>query len=531
MKRKSYLRTILGFVFVGFTAGMVFEAASQQQYKRISREWISMIQDEKTDQVIQEAIDYLREHPEDTESYFVLTVAYTQQGDIKKAMDNVERALENGLPFDRFLAGPRTLLKPLYENDDFQAMKDERDPGLIHGPMLGCVTEQSASFWVRTVDEQKVQIHISQKRNMDNAIASDRVTTQASKDYTAIASVDGLQPNTTYYYTIELDGTLLLEQYSFKTYPKQGDTAQFHVGFGGGAGYTPQYEHMWTTLKNRDFLAFLLLGDNVYIDHPKEPDTQRYCYYRRQSRPEFSPFIATSSIYAIWDDHDFTTNDSWGGPEIDNPAWKRDVWNLFKNNWNNPYYAGGEEQPGCWFDFSIGDVDFILLDGRYYRTDPKVDNPRMLGPAQMEWLKKTLKESEGTFKVLASPVPWAYGSKPGSLDPWQGYKEERKEIFSFIKENEIDGVFLISADRHRSDCWIIEDEAGYPLYEFESSKLSNIHTHGIMPGSLFGYNDKCSFGTLIFDTTKEDPTVSYEIRSIDDELIHKITVKRSQIMN
>ena len=231
----------------------------------------------------------------------------------------------------------------------------------------------------------------------------------------------------------------------------------------------------------------------------------------------------------MWDDHDFTTNDSWGGPEIREPAWKIPVWRIYRENWNNPSYAGGESQPGCWFSFSIADVDFFMLDGRYYRTDPKIEHPSMLGPIQKEWLFNELKSSQGTFKVLASPVPWAYGAKPGSLDPWQGYKEEREEIFSFLEDNRIEGVILISADRHRSDLWKIERPDGYDFYEFESSRLTNIHHHKVMPESLFGYNEKCSFGQLIFDTTKSDPQVTYEIININNELIYTFELRKSQL--
>ncbi len=81
------------------------------------------------------------------------------------------------------------------------------------------------------------------------------------------------------------------------------------------------------------------------------------------------------------------------------------------------------------------------------------------------------------------------------------YKKQGRDAVSDI----VDGVILISADRHRSDAWKIERENGYDLYEFESSKLTNIHTHKIMLGALFGYNQKCSFGLLTFDTTKTDP--------------------------
>jgi alkaline phosphatase D len=218
------------------------------------------------------------------------------------------------------------------------------------------------------------------------------------------------------------------------------------------------------------------------------------------------------------------------GPEIREPEWKLPVWHIFRENWVNPGYGGGTAaQPGCWFDWTIGDVHFIFLDGRYYRSSPKGPNPSMLGPVQKQWLFGRLKGSKGRFKVLCSPVPFAEGVKPGSRDPWDGFPEERKEIFDCVEKNRIGGVFLIAADRHRSDVWKLKREVGYPLYEFESSRLTNQHVHGPIKGNLFSYNKKQSFGLLDFDTTKPDPEVTYRIISIDDELIHTFTVKLSQI--
>ena len=85
--------------------------------------------------------------------------------------------------------------------------------------------------------------------------------------------------------------------------------------------------------------------------------------------------------------------------------------------------------PGCWCSFSIADVDFIMLDGRYYRTDPKVAEPTMLGPYQLKWLKNELGNAKGTFKVICSPVLWDYRTKGDSLDTWNGYRSEREAIF------------------------------------------------------------------------------------------------------
>jgi alkaline phosphatase D len=515
-----------------FVISAVFLSGSDihavEQYKLLARDAVSDINDGKYDAAIEHFKSYLSEHPNDLESMYGLTVAYAQKQEIDKAVTYVNKAVDEGLPFTRFLAGPRDLLKPLTSSPQFKVLAEKYAVELLHGPMLGCLTESSARFWIRTVNEVTVEVIVKSAGSGDSLQVREAGKTSDTRDFTAVIPVEGLKPGALYEYEIRIEGNKTGEG-RFRTFTPAGRPAKFQVGFGGGAGFTPQYERMWNTINGHNLPAFLLLGDNVYIDNPTRQAVQQYCYYRRQSRIEYRNFIASTSIFAIWDDHDFTTNDAGGGPEIYTPEWKIPVWRTFTYNWNNPYYGGGEKQPGCWFDFSIGDVDFFMLDGRYYRDKPRSENPSMLGGAQKKWLFEKLKSSKATFKVLASPVPWALGAKPGSRDPWQGYRQEREQIFSFLESNKIDGVILISADRHRSDAWKIERENGYDLYEFESSKLTNIHTHKIMPGALFGYNRKCSFGLLTFDTTKTDPEVTYQIISIDNELIWEFTLRKSQL--
>ena len=518
-------------VFVSLTLLLLFVIIiyAAEQYKTRVRDTISQIVDGKQDKAIKSLKNYLKKYPNDLESIYGLTVGYAQKKDIGKAVAYAKQAVDAGLPFSRFLAGPRDLLMPLTDSAEFKQLAKKHTVELLHGPMLGCVTDSTAKFWVRTANEVPVQVLVSSSQNTSSPIKSSVTKTNKKKDFTAVVNIDGLKPNTRYYYELLVNGKKQPKRWSFRTFPTAGEKTKFQIGFGGGAGYTPQYERMWNTIAAHNLPAFLFLGDNVYIDNPTRPAVQKYCYYRRQSRPEFRNFVAFTAIYAIWDDHDFTTNDGWGGPKINEPAWKFPVWRLFCNNWNNPYYGGGENQPGCWFDFSIGDVDFFMLDGRYYRMKPKGDNPSMLGPVQKEWLLKKVKASTATFKVLASPVSWAFGTKPGSRDTWEGYKLEREDIFSFLEKNRIDGVILISADRHRSDIWKIERANGYALYEFESSKLTNVHTHRLIPAALFGYNEKCSFGLLSFDTGLSDPQVTYQIISIDNEVIHTFSLLKSQL--
>ena len=152
------------------------------------------------------------------------------------------------------------------------------------------------------------------------------------------------------------------------------------------------------------------------------------------------------------------------------------------------------------------------------------------------WCKggtQTVYGPSGTVKPGDSELkkfpPYKPTEVPRTSDTWEGYAEEREKIFSFIEENKIEGVILISADRHRSDAWKITRENGYDFYEFESSKLTNVHTHPVFSESIFGYNEKCSFGFLQFNTVKRDPELTYKVVSIDNEVVNQLTIRRSQL--
>jgi alkaline phosphatase D len=128
---------------------------------------------------------------------------------------------------------------------------------------------------------------------------------------------------------------------------------------------------------------------------------QRYSYYRRQSRPAFRQLTAGRPVYAIWDDHDFSTNDSRGGPKGKTPYWKRwVVWPTFQQNWINPGHGGGNDRPGCYYTYKIGDVQFIMLDCRYYRQDP---SEKQAGDRD--------RQAGGVVQVYRGPKRWISAAK------------------------------------------------------------------------------------------------------------------------
>ena len=403
----------------------------------------------------------------------------------------------------------------------FQELVAKHDIKLFSGPMLGDVKTTSAKFWVRTAGSSSVQIKVGDQ-------TSEQVQTRAAEDFTAVMTVEGLKPFTDCTYSVVLDGDVISrDSFQFRTAPRKGDKVEFHVAFGSGSRYVPVHEYAWRNMAASRPLAYLGLGDNVYIDVVNRRGAQRLFYYRRCLSPSFRRLINGVAMYAVWDDHDMAMNDSSGGAGLKAP-WKRPNWNVFKQNWNNPHYGGAPENPGTWHSFALGEVDFFMTDGRFYR-DKK--DKTMLGPHQKRWLLDGLGKSKATFKVIASGTMWADGADKGGKDSWAGSwaRQERDEIFDFINDNQIDGVILISGDRHRSDIWKIERDDAYPLYEFVSAKVTNQHTHPTFPNAVWSYNQGNFWGQLNFDFRPDDPVMTFKCVDISGRIVKEYPLKLSQL--
>jgi alkaline phosphatase D len=396
---------------------------------------------------------------------------------------------------------------------------------LFGGPMLSSVTDKSAVVWLRTPKPDTLQLTV--KDGSAKTVASVSAKTSIVNDLTVKIAVNGLSPLTGYTYTLaDSQGEIPIGNAKFRTAPTKGQKATIRVAFGGGSRYNHPKEYIWDTVAKQDPDIFLFLGDNLYQDDPLHRNLQRVYYYRRQLRPEYQRLTASTAIYAIWDDHDFGKNDCAGGLDPFKPDWKVPVWKVFKENWANPGFGNGPKQPGCWFKFSHGNIDFFMTDGRYYRDFKK---GTMLGPVQKQWLLESLKDSTATFKVIASGTLWTETADKGGKDSWWGVRKEREEILSLIDTENIGGVLLLSADRHRTDVYQIKRPNGYTLYEFETSKLTNNHTHGTKEQALFSYNKGNFFGTLDFELGIKDPTVTFRCITIEGEEVYELPLKRSQL--
>ena len=345
---------------------------AEQYYKRLGQRHILLIMQGHADQAAVSCRAHIAKDPHDLESLFTLAVAQCQHGDIDGSLATAKQAVAAGLPFERFLAGPRDLLAPLTSSPGFQDYFAQHPVRLIHGPMLGAMTDNSVRIWVRTADERTVTVRVFEKKIAGIPVATASADTSKARDYTTVVPIDALKPDTAYFYEIAIGDEPVKDspRYAFQTFPVADAAATFRIAHGGCAGYAPENERMWDTIASFHPLAMLLLGDNVYIDLPQEAGPlHHYTHVPASIAPRIPSARPSTPIFAIWDDHDVAVDDIWFGPYRDKPSWKPSMLKLFKENWNNPAY-GDREWPGCWFKFSIGDVDFFMLDCRYYRTNP-----------------------------------------------------------------------------------------------------------------------------------------------------------------
>lgn len=492
---------------------------------------------------VAEAIVLCRERlaadPLDVESHYVLALAHGAQGDAAAMEQSLETALALGLPPERVLLPLGMFTAPLERSATYRRLRAV-SPGLLHGPLLGAVTPTGTRFWVRTLGEARVEVRVSARGDFAQPDATATGRTLARDDFTAVVEIAGLKPATRYRYTVAIDGRAPARpaEWEFTTFPADGAAAAVRIAFGGCARYEPANERMWDTIRLRRPDAFMILGDNVYLDIPERTGPfHDYTYYQRQSRPEFRRLTAAVPTYAIWDDHDAGIDDVFLGPFTDKPAWKVDHLALFRRNWNNPAHGAAPARPGVWHSFRTGPVECFLLDGRYYRENFLKPRASMLGPVQKAWLLDGLKKSTAPFKLLVSPVAWAddakvdtgpRGEKLYTRDTWHGYREEREEIFDFIAAQNISGVVLISSDRHRNDVRLHRRPRGYPLLEIESGWLTNAVGTGRSGETIFEWLKGPAFGFFVA-TPGPDPVATVEIVTIDGESVFRRELRASEL--
>jgi alkaline phosphatase D len=390
-------------------------------------------------------------------------------------------------------------------------------PRVISGPMLAGVELRDVRVWTEvSSDVKSVAVRYS--------VSGQSTTTQI--DYKGALgnafnpitlTIGGLEPNTTYDYSIYVNGKKTDRGGSFKTkelwqWRKPAPDFSFLTG---SCSYfnEPQYDRpgkpygqdssIFEPMAREKADFMLWLGDAWYtreVDYNSE-----WGLWNRASRDRslaiLQPFWKAMPHYGIWDDHDYGPNNS--GKSYILKETSRDV---FRAYFPNP--SAGENGQGIYTVVSHHDVDLFLTDGRWWRSEDRErdsvngqpnPNKRMLGVQQMEWLKNSLLYSNAPFKIIAMGSQVLNDVSP--YDKWTDFPVERQELLDFIRAYKINGVLFMTGDRHHSEVIKMDRPGTYTLYDITVSPLTS-GTHKFdgpeakNPLRVFGLDQKNNYGRI-----------------------------------
>jgi alkaline phosphatase D len=389
-------------------------------------------------------------------------------------------------------------------------------PRIVNGVQSGDVDGDRAVVWARTDRNARMVVEVARdERFRDPMIVRGPLAT-ADSDFTAKVELSDL-PEGQLHYRVrfhDLDDHDLVSEPTvgrFRTAREHHDVSFVVTGdcCGQGWGIDTSRGGLQTfeTMRRLDPDFLLFNGDTIYADGALKPvvtDAAGNEIWRNLVTPEKSKvaetlaeyrgnyrytllddnyrrFAAEVPVVAQWDDHEVVNN--WYPGEvlsyrseyaIENRV---DVLAARSSRAFNEYFPTRKipvttSRPYPWNrvyrKLSYGDVDVFVLDMRSYRgenstnvqTTPGAASD-FLGAEQIAWLKRELKRSDATWKVISAdmPIGLVVADYPGSKNWYEaiangepgapkGREFEIVDILSFIKRNDIRNTVWVTADVH-----------------------------------------------------------------------------------
>ena len=308
-------------------------------------------------------------------------------------------------------------------------------------------------------------------------------------------------------------------------YPHQISEPFSRIGI-GSCNVQERPQPHWGLLMDSRVELWVWLGDNVYAD-TEDMAAMKSTYEMQFNRADYARFRAAVPIIGTWDDHDYGENDSG--------KWypkKRESQQLLLDFLEEPENSPRRSREGVFASHTFGpvgrQVKFILLDNRYFADRPGPESD-ILGEAQWEFLQSELQSSTAQFTFICSGIQMLAFDHP--FENWGNFPRSRQRLLDLIRESRMGGVILLSGDRHIHEISVVNDESvRYPLIDFTASGM----THAFEPlraernryriGPF--YND-LGFGFIIIDWEREDPTISLQVRDLENEIRRRFEISLS----
>jgi alkaline phosphatase D len=306
---------------------------------------------------------------------------------------------------------------------------------------------------------------------------------------------------------------------------------------GQGWGINPEWGglRLYETMRRAQPDVFINAGDTIYADVPLLPEVKlddgsvwknvvteakskvaqsladyRGCYQYNLMDEHMRRFIAETSQIVMWDDHEVLDNWYWERrKDADARYTEKSVAVLAARARQafveyNPLPVFADDPERIYRSIPMGPlVEIFALDMRTHKgansanRQPALDaSSAIFGPAQLRWLKASLKASKAAWKVVAADLPLGLivGDGPGVYeavangDPGAplGRELEVADLLADLKRNRVHNVVWITADVHYCAAHHYDPARAKftnfdPFWEFVAGPL-NAGTFG--PGTL-----------------------------------------------
>ena len=422
--------------------------------------------------------------------------------------------------------------------------------GFADGVKIGEVTPDSAVLWARLTEKAEAGNRVAdwtaeapnwvvpgqpgrirfryRSGCQDTAEHTPWAEVSADSDFCHQVRLSGLKPATFYEFAVEgeagdhhaeLTGT-------FTTAPPvdadKAVTAAISTCQEFETRDDPDGQRIYRSMAELDPDFFVQTGDTVYYDR-KEPLAKtmalaRYRWHRMYAQPSLKAFHRHVPSYWMHDDHDVLKNDCWPGQTYGELTWEQGlrIWGE-QVPWSTPPYR----------TFRWGrNLQVWLPEGREFRSPNKMaDGPEktILGEEQWEWLEKTLRASDATFKAYVSATPIVGPDRGGKNDNHANrtYRHEGERLRKLLSS--IPGCFVVNGDRH----WqyhSIDPETG--LQEFGCGASTDKHAGGWNPKNKLPEHRflRVKGGFLTMKVDGEKTLVRHH--DVDGEVVYETTLER-----
>lgn len=302
----------------------------------------------------------------------------------------------------------------------------------------GAITSTSGKVnAVLTNPAEKVRLVVSLDKIFSQPVYSDASSCKVENGNTVSLSIQHLQPNTTYYYCLEIDGTKdKKEQHigSFKTFVDGPLSFKFVAG---SCNFFPN-NRVYDKMRAQNPLFLLMPGDLHYAN-PSSSDVEphRIAYEEKVlQQPRESRFLKDIPIAYIWDDHDFCGDNNDGTSGCGQAAYRAYTEYI-------PHYPFGapEGNNSIYQAFTVGRLRFIMTDLRSERREGDI-----MSLQQKTWFKNEVLAAKNNGQMICWVSSVSFSGTRS--DNWGAYEASRTELSNFFRDNNITNMFIISGDAH-----------------------------------------------------------------------------------